>query len=162
MFSNNENRGELLATAPAGANAIGAGPRMRAHSRRPSFHPRSQNRRRRWATCFKVYLIASFVSASRPRLIPRIDFDEDVRLVPSDVPSKWGVIAFASLQASLGPMFNINYCAVPANEVSVADVLGEWKTALHSAILPTTWRLFHATPPPKSLTRVQGQGGGAT
>jgi hypothetical protein len=41
---------------------------------------------------------------------PRIDFSRDVRFVPSADPSKWVVLTFASLQASLDPMFNILYC----------------------------------------------------
>lgn len=41
---------------------------------------------------------------------PRIDFNKDVRFVPSADPNKWVVITFASLQASLDPMFNILYC----------------------------------------------------
>src|SRR4051812_21643289 len=41
---------------------------------------------------------------------PRIDFSRDVRFVPSNYSSKWVVITFASLQASLDPMYNILYC----------------------------------------------------
>jgi hypothetical protein len=41
---------------------------------------------------------------------PRVDFDQHIRFAPSNDPSKWVVITFASLQASLDPFFNILYC----------------------------------------------------
>jgi hypothetical protein len=41
---------------------------------------------------------------------PRVDFDQHIRFAPSADPNKWVVLTFASLQASLDPLFNILYC----------------------------------------------------
>jgi hypothetical protein len=43
----------------------------------------------------------------------RIDFDKDVRFVPSNYMSQWVVITFDDYEASLNPMFNILYCVTP-------------------------------------------------
>jgi hypothetical protein len=43
----------------------------------------------------------------------RIDFDKEVRFVPSNYMSQWVVITFDDYEASLDPMFNILYCATP-------------------------------------------------
>jgi hypothetical protein len=43
----------------------------------------------------------------------RIDFDKDVRFVPSNYMSQWVVITFDDYEASLDPMANILYCATP-------------------------------------------------
>jgi hypothetical protein len=43
----------------------------------------------------------------------RVDFDRDVRFVPSNSMSQWVVITFDDYEASLDPMFNILYCATP-------------------------------------------------
>jgi hypothetical protein len=40
----------------------------------------------------------------------RVDFDKHVRFVPSNNPAQWVILTFADLQASLDPMFNVNYC----------------------------------------------------
>jgi hypothetical protein len=41
---------------------------------------------------------------------PRVDFDKHIRFAPTNDPSKYVVIQFADLQASLDPFFNILYC----------------------------------------------------
>lgn len=43
----------------------------------------------------------------------RIDFDKDIRFVPSNYVSQWVVITFDDYEASLDPMYNILYCATP-------------------------------------------------
>jgi hypothetical protein len=40
----------------------------------------------------------------------RVDFSMHVRFVPSSNPAQWVNLTFADLQASLDPMYNINYC----------------------------------------------------
>jgi hypothetical protein len=41
---------------------------------------------------------------------PRVDFDPNVRFVPSSDPSRWVTISFSDLQASLDLSFSILYC----------------------------------------------------
>lgn len=40
----------------------------------------------------------------------RLDFDKDIRFVPSTNPAQWVVITFDDWEASLDPAFNILYC----------------------------------------------------
>jgi hypothetical protein len=47
---------------------------------------------------------------------PRVDFDTHLRFVPTNNPTKYVVIQFADLQASLDPWFNILYCPTATSE----------------------------------------------
>ena len=47
---------------------------------------------------------------------PRVDFDTHLRFVPTNNPTKYVVIQFADLQASLDPWYNILYCPTATSE----------------------------------------------
>lgn len=44
---------------------------------------------------------------------PQVDFSQNLRFVPSALPTGWVTLTFGDYQASLDPMFNILYCKKP-------------------------------------------------